>query len=127
MRLRSRTPRAHHDDLAVEHDAAVRKPAKSLDELGEVARQRPVVATPDVDVLAVAKRERPEPVPLRLVRIVAPRKLAREPGEHRLERGLEGKRHPCLVSRCAYPPGEGFRRSISRVPFRRTSPREGSL
>ena len=50
-----------HDDLAVDHVAAWREA-----QLGEVARQRPVVARADLGLVTVDEDDRAKAVPLRL-------------------------------------------------------------
>src|SRR4051794_363525 len=81
------------DELAVEHDAIGLEGADTVDDLREVARQRSIVPAAEVDRPAVAEHEAPEAVPLGLVEVVAPRQLAGQPGEHRLERRFDRKRH----------------------------------
>src|SRR5207253_10503807 len=71
------------DDLAVEHESLGRDGEQRLHELREVARERPVVAAPQVDGVAAAEREAAEAVPLRLVEVVADRELTGELAVHR--------------------------------------------
>ena len=58
-------------DLAVDHATLGQVGAQRLDELGEVARERLLVAAADLDVVAVAEDDGAEAVPLRLVEEVA--------------------------------------------------------
>jgi hypothetical protein len=54
----------HH--LAVQHDALGQLRAQRIDQLGEIAAERLLVAALDQHLVAVAEHQRPEPVPLRL-------------------------------------------------------------
>src|SRR4051812_33990562 len=85
---------ADDDDLAVD-DAALRQVGEQrLDELGEVAVQRLEVAALQQELVAVAKDQRAEAVPLRLeLPAVALRQAVGGGGEHRLDRRVEGKAH----------------------------------
>ena len=57
----------HQDDLAVD-DAALRQlPLHRLDDVGEVARERALVAAAELDLVAIAEHQRPEAVELRFV------------------------------------------------------------
>ena len=56
------------DDLAVEDAALGQLGLHRLDELGEVAGHRPLVAAAELDLVAVAEDDAAEAVPLRLVR-----------------------------------------------------------
>src|SRR5215203_490840 len=88
------------DELAIEHEPLVRQRQQGVDDLGEVARERPLVAAAQVNLAAIAEREAAEAVPLRLVEVVAARQLAREPRQHRRE-GLHGQ-HICEVPRSSW-------------------------
>ena len=71
-------------DLAVDHRAVGQCGQQRLDQIGEVAGERLLVAAAELDVLAVTEHDAAEAVPLRLVRpLVADRHLARQLGEHR--------------------------------------------
>ena len=88
--------RVAHDDLAVEHVAAVRER-----ELREVAVERPIVTRAQIDLVAVDERDQAEAVPLRLVgetAVVVGKSTAR-PGEHRCDRRRKRKAHLRAVSR----------------------------
>ena len=68
--------------------------AERLDELREVAGDRPLVAAPQLQVLAVAEHHGAKPIPLRLVEhVVARGQLAGELREHRRDRGHHRKAH----------------------------------
>ena len=87
---------ARDDDLAVQHEARRRSAnrAQGLEQLREVAVQRLQVARLEVQLRAVAKHEGPKTIPFRLVApSLADRQLGRRLGQHRLDRGLNGKRH----------------------------------
>src|SRR3954451_19921356 len=86
-----------HHDLAVQCEASGGQCPERADQLGEVARERSLVAAPQVDLLAVAEDQAPEPVPLRLVEVLTPRELSLEAGEHRRQRRSHGERHALLV------------------------------
>src|SRR5918911_5193274 len=82
-----------HDDLAVECEAVGGQRPQRRDKLGEVPRERTLVAAAQVDVVAVTKDEAAETVPLRLVEVAVARQLALEPREHRLQRRSDDGRH----------------------------------
>ena len=76
------------DDLAVQHAARRELASQRLDELGEVAGERLLVAAAEGDVVAVAEDDAAEAVPLGLVeepRLA--RQLAGELGQH----GCDGR------------------------------------
>jgi hypothetical protein len=83
-----------HHDLPV-HDASLRqRDAQQLHELREVARERPVVPRPELELVAVAEHDAPEPVPLGLVEeTVGSRHRVHRPGEHGLHRRHDGELH----------------------------------
>src|SRR4051794_1935140 len=80
-------------DLAVEDELLLRKGEEAFDQLREIARQRPVMPAAEVDPGAVAKREAPKAVPLRLVDVVALGQLASQPSQHGLDRWLDREAH----------------------------------
>ena len=81
-------------DLAVEHASLGQVRLERLGELGEVAIERLQVAALDVQLVAVAEHERPEPVPLGLEQ---PAVVRGQPGarlgQHRLDGWLERESH----------------------------------
>ena len=86
-------------DLAVDDGALRERRLERLDQLREVALERERVAARDVDVVAVAKDDRPKPVPLRLVEPLALAwDVRRGARQHRLERRIEGQRHERSVA-----------------------------
>src|SRR3954453_4363003 len=85
------------DDLAVQCEPSGGQCPERADQLGEVARERSLVAAAQVDFLAVAEDQAPEPVPFRLVEVSPPRELSLEAGEHRRQRRSHGERHALLV------------------------------
>jgi hypothetical protein len=72
-----------HHDLAVEHRVGRRQVEQGLDQLREVARERPVVATAQIHTARRPERQAAKAIPLRLVREAVDRQLAGEPSEHR--------------------------------------------
>src|SRR5712692_6030872 len=60
-------PLPHHDELSVEDQFAFAKSSKRGQYLREVARHGPRAAADQRDLVAVAKDQRPEAVPLGLV------------------------------------------------------------
>ena len=54
-------------DLAVDHAPLGQRALQQVDQLGEVAGERPVVARPELELVAVAEHDAAEAVPLRLV------------------------------------------------------------
>src|SRR5581483_848520 len=58
--------RSEHDDLAVDHAAGREVGLDRFDELGKVPRHRLLVTAADLDLVAVAKDDRPKAVPLGL-------------------------------------------------------------
>src|SRR5918994_1678067 len=84
----------HNHQLAVDHAAPGQFGSQRRDHLGEVAVQRPVGAAPQLDLVAVAKHDAPESVPLRLVeQALAPRHLVHGLGQHRLHGRYQGELH----------------------------------
>ena len=81
--------------------ASGRAPAQRLDQLGEVAGERPLVAAAQLDLVAVAEHDAAESVPLRLVdEAVGPGQLAGQLGQHGRDRGHDGEIHrPTLPQR----------------------------
>ena len=66
-----------HHDLTVDDAPVGQSLEEWLEELGEVAVERPLVAAGELDLVAVAEHDAPEAVPLRLVQPpVAGRDLA---------------------------------------------------
>src|SRR4051794_19260247 len=100
-------------DLAVQCEASGGQCPERADQLGEVARERSLVAAPQVDLLAVAEDQAPEPVPLWLVEVSTPRELSLEAGEHRRQRRAPRGRPPPPGSPPPPPPplGGGAARS----------------
>jgi hypothetical protein len=93
-RLEVETSVAHDDDLSVQHAALRELCLQRIDELGEVALERLLVATLDEDLIAVTEDQRTEPVPLGLEDPPgADGKLGDALGEHREDRGIERKLH----------------------------------
>src|SRR5581483_10002273 len=81
-------------DLAVDHAAPGEILRERGNELREVAVERLLVAALDEDVLAVAKDERAESVPLRLEDpALARRQLADALGEHGEDRRIDRQVH----------------------------------
>src|SRR4051812_28728530 len=73
-----------NDDLAVEHAGLRQRGNQRLVELGKIAIERPEIPALDIDVVAAAKHNRPEAIPLRLVQhIVARWQSRRELRQHR--------------------------------------------
>jgi hypothetical protein len=71
-------------ELAVDDGARGQRGLERLDDLGEVAVQRPLVAAAELDLVAVPEDDAAEPVPLWLVRVAGPvRQLAGKGGQHR--------------------------------------------
>src|SRR4051794_13372169 len=83
-----------HDDLTVEHEALRADAAKRLDEIREVAREGLSRLGHHIDLVAVAKGETAEAIPLRLV---LPGRAGRQAvDELRLHRRIalrDGERH----------------------------------
>ena len=85
--------RADDDDLAVEHAALGQVGQEGLDELGEVTRERLLVAAAELDLDAVAEDDAAEAVPLRLV------------DKTLLLRASRGRAWPASVRQVASPAG----------------------
>src|SRR5918911_461301 len=83
-------------ELAVEDEARLLEPEQRLDDLGEVARERALVAAPQVELVAVPEGEAAEAVPLGLVEVAVERQLACQPRQHRRDRRRD--RHPVVFS-----------------------------
>ncbi len=77
-------------DLPVDDRAGRQGPPQRLEQLGEVPGEWLELAREELDPIAVTEHDAAEPVPLRLEQplVVARRDLARQFGEHRLERRL---------------------------------------
>src|SRR5918911_2161809 len=86
-------------ELAVEDEARLLEPEQRLDDLGEVARERALVAAPQVELVAVPEGEAAEAVPLGLVEVAVERQLACQPRQHRRDRRRD--RHPETLPRSA--------------------------
>ena len=87
--------RPHHDDLAVDDAPVGQVGQRGLDDLGEVAGHRLLVAAADLDQVAGAEDDRAEAVPLRLeadVLALEGRDALDRLGEHRRHRRHD--RHP---------------------------------
>jgi hypothetical protein len=93
-RLEVEAGAARDDQLAVEHEARLGRREQRLDDLGEVARQRTLVATAQVDAVAVTEGEAAESIPLRFVHVAVERQLAREPRQHRRDRRRDWTHQP---------------------------------
>src|SRR5476649_1103253 len=92
------------DELTVEHTPFGQLRAQRSAQLGEVPQQRLRVPALEVEVVAVAEHDAAEAVPLRLEDDVARRRqIARELGQHRLERRSDRKAHapPVRISTTA--------------------------
>lgn len=92
-----------HTDLPVEHHFQGQLLAGSGNDLGKVACEVLATARADDDLVAVAKDQRAESVPFRLVgpfRIVGGlgRNRARRFGEHRRDRRSDGEIHLTIVT-----------------------------
>src|SRR5688500_9359093 len=73
-----------NDDLTVENELPGLERRKPGDDLREVARQGLPGLRLQRDLIAIAEREHPEPIPLRLEHpVVARRKRVTSPGQHR--------------------------------------------
>jgi len=72
-----------HDDLPVDNAAIGQPQPDCRYELREVAGHRSEIAAADLDLVAVAKDDRAEPVPLGLVDIFPPGDVLDKPCEHR--------------------------------------------
>ena len=88
-----------HHDLAVDDAPVGQSLEERLEQLGEVAVERPLVAAGELDLVAVAEHDAAEAVPLRLVQPpVAGRDLAGELRQHRLDRRGQRQRHVELTA-----------------------------
>ena len=97
QRLEVETVLAGDDDLAVEHAALGDARLQRLDELREVAVERPLVAALDEHLVAVAKDEGAEAVPLRLEDpAVVGRQLVDPSRQHWQERWVDGEVHEVI-------------------------------
>ena len=77
------------DDLAVDHAALRQLGLDRRDQLGEVAGHRPLVATAQLDLIAVTETDRPESIPLGFIRGIRGDRLDRL-GQHRRDRRHDG-------------------------------------
>jgi hypothetical protein len=89
---------ADHDDLAVEDAARGEVGPDGLDDLGEVAGHRLLVAAADLDLVAVSENDRPEAIPFGFVAQVAGGDVLDRLGEHWLDRRHDGKAHTGIVA-----------------------------
>ena len=117
QRVEVETAFVRDDELAVEHDAFGELREQRLAKLGEVAQQRLAVPALQIEVVTVAEDDAAEAVPLRLVRHQAGgRQLARELGEHRVERRPNGK----VIRAASSERRRRIERISSRSPVART-------
>ena len=93
-----------HHDLAVDHAALRQLGLERLDQLGEVARHRLLVAAADLDLVAVPEDDRAEAVPLGLVRRTV-RDLGHGLGQHRRDGWHDGQLHAATSCRPQTGPG----------------------
>src|SRR6476661_7818124 len=78
------------DDLAVDDATLGQGGAQRVEQLGEVAGERALVAAGQLEVVAVAEHDATEAVPLRLVQpTLALGDLVGQLGEHRRQRWLQ--------------------------------------
>src|SRR5262249_23733458 len=99
-----RTPgRVGDDDLAVDHAALRQASLDRRNDLGEVARHRPLVPAADLDLLAVAEDDRPKAVPLGLEAQLAIRDGLDRLGQHRRDRRHHRQIHPPIFAYAARP------------------------
>ena len=85
-------PSRTDDDLAVD-DASGQERPQRIRHLGEVARERTVVAATQLDLVAVAEDQAPEPVPLRFEEEVAGPGRSGRLRQHGPERRHHGELH----------------------------------
>ena len=87
-----------HHDLAVDHAAIRQVVQHRLDQLGEVARERALVAAGQFDVVAIAEHDAAKAIPLGLVQpTVAIGNGVGQLGQHRREGGCDRQRHGCSL------------------------------
>ena len=83
-----------HDDLAVDHELLRSQRAERIDDFGEIARQRLPGLRLDGHIVAVAKDDRPEAIPLRLELPFPPfRDAIDAAGLHRRKGRAKGESH----------------------------------
>src|SRR3954449_12682129 len=95
---------AGDDDRAVDHRARREAPPDRVDDLGEVARHRPLLAAADLDLVAVAEDDRAKAVPFRLVEL-AGGDGGHGLGQHRRDGGHDGEVDPVMLARPSAAPG----------------------
>jgi hypothetical protein len=105
QRLEVEADLAGDDDLAVDDAPGRQVGAHGLDDLREVARQRPLVAAAELDLVAVLEDDAAEAVPLRLVEVVPVGDVGDRLGEHRLDGRHDRQVHPGSLSHHAVPSG----------------------
>jgi hypothetical protein len=113
---------ARDHDLAIERRVGRHQLADRA-ELGEVPEQRPSVARPECDLVAVPFEHAAEAVPLRFVApgAGALRQFRDELGLHRWERHLRAKRVGALCVGHGYEPNRGHERGgLPTAPFVQT-------
>src|SRR6185437_8347630 len=103
------------DDLAVDHAALRQLGDRRGDQLGEIAGHRFFVAAADLDLIAVAEKDRPEAVPLRLIRRVRRDRFHRF-GQHRRNR----RHHRQVHNRSMATPAEEI--DVDGIAVRLTNP-----
>ena len=90
--LETRGARDH--DLTIEHAVLRQLRLQRVDQLGEIAIERPLVPTLNEDLVDLAKDERAKTVPLRLENpSLARRELTHSLGEHRKNRRIDCELH----------------------------------
>src|SRR4051812_31290435 len=84
-------PRARREhDFAVDNERVLGESLESVDELGEIPAERPMVAAADVNVASLSEDESTEAVPLWFEEpCVTLRQGSRQPSEHRFRRAVE--------------------------------------
>src|SRR6185312_13825468 len=85
------------DDLPIDHAPFRQLLDDPGDQLGKVPRHRPLVAAADLHLVAVAEDDGPEPVPLRLIAVLAVGYLLDRLGEHRRDRRADRKSHGAIL------------------------------
>ena len=84
--------RVGEHDLTVDDDTRTERIGERLEQFGEVAVERAIVAAQQHDLIAVAEHDATEPVPLRLeAPTVAVGDRPRQLGQHRIERWCDGQ------------------------------------
>src|SRR5580704_6555336 len=86
------------DNLSVEHTSRRQSRAQWLNKVRKVAVEWLFVATLDQNLVAIAKHQRPKPVPLGLKNpFFAIRQRTHTLGKHRQDRRVHGKVHAPMV------------------------------